>query len=414
MSAARADRADRVLSKAPRHWAIAGAHARAAPELAGGGIGAAFMMGTAAQALTEEEKDDRFGPECSSRSTSIGREMAEDLAGHHVESDDEGLPTPEVRAWEPERWEMVGKLQDAARNRGQVFVMRDRSDGNFVAVKHVPNSWIASSQAEFLEENPNEIEMPWADVWCLVALGESRFPYVCKLIGVFRTEMHTNIVTELASEGDLFTWSSSPSSEPAGFTREALHVPIAMQLLDAVTRLHGMSIVHGDLSLENVLLHRSSAGALPDVRLIDFGMSSTCRIRTRAVGKAAYQAPEMHSGLAYDGFQSDAFAVGVVLYTLLMKDYPWSSTQPGVCKGFSYFATRGFHAFIQKRTVRGTAMKAAQLLSEPFVQLLEGLLALDPLERHCLLPAAAAQGRKSVWQEPLVQYGCRFLVPSPV
>merc|ERR1719199_816037 len=95
-----------------------------------------------------------------------------------------------------------------------------------------------------------------------------------------------------------------------------------------------MHVVHRDISLENILL-TSSGKDNPSVKLIDFGMASTGRIfRNSPRGKASYEAPEMRNGGEYDAFLSDSFAAGVVVYGLLLKDYPWLSTKPGQCKRF--------------------------------------------------------------------------------
>lgn len=223
------------------------------------------------------------------------------------------------------------------------------------------------------------------------------------------------MVSDLASEGDLFSWCSVPSSHAPGLAREAVVLPFAMQILDAVQRLHALGIVHGDLSLENILLAHGLGSEAPRVQLIDFGMASTCRIRHRRVSKPSYQAPEMHSEpepLEYDGFQSDAFALGVVIYTLLMQDYPWVSTRPGVCKCFAFCRRFGFRDFVKKRSIRGGTTKVIQHMSEPFLRLLEGLLSPNPEKRFTLNedPRGEAGGRRSIWHEPLCEYGRRFLV----
>lgn len=81
-------------------------------------------------------------------------------------------------------------------------------------------------------------------------------------------------------------------------------MPLVVQLLDCVRRLHRASIVHGDLSMENILLTRCGPGGELAPRIIDFGMSSRSRFRSDFVGKSCYQAPEMHGGAVYDGFQA--------------------------------------------------------------------------------------------------------------
>merc|ERR1719330_505265 len=108
-------------------------------------------------------------------------------------------------------------------------------------------------------------------------------------------------------------------------------------------------------------------------------MTSTGRrFRNEVRGKASYQAPEVHDDKEYDGFLSDAFAVGVTIYATLMKDYPWLSTRPGGCKCFEFYRKYGLRAYLSKRKVRGTNLPIAHYMSEEVIQLLEGLTAIDP------------------------------------
>merc|ERR1719174_1232819 len=144
-------------------------------------------------------------------------------------------------------------------------------------------------------------------------------------------------------------------------------------------QLHEMGIAHRDLSLENVLLTQKACGDF-EVKIIDFGMASTQRMFEHCVrGKPSYQAPEMHIEEAHDSFLTDMFSVGVVLYTLFLKDYPWMATEPGKCKRFAYCQSKGFRAFCAKakpRSVTSASVKSG--FSEPMMELLEGMLALDP------------------------------------
>jgi len=114
--------------------------------------------------------------------------------------------------------------------------------------------------------------------------------------------------------------------------------------------------------------------------------------------KPSYQAPEMHAWKAYDSFLAESFSVGVLLYGLFVKEQPWLSTKPGVCINFQYAQAKGFRAFIKKRKVRGTDKRVMDVLSEPLVQLLEGMLASDPKER-LTFGEAEYLSQRSVWDE---------------
>jgi len=311
-----------------------------------------------------------------------------------------------VSPWEPGRFEFIRKLQNANRNQGQVNLMNDVRCDEPVAVKQMPNSWIRRSHPDFVIAHPSEKEMPWQDIGCLQFLNSLDFPYACTLMGVYRDDAHTYVVTSFANEGDLFSWCES-GVDP-GVEREVLVQPLAKQMMASLQQLHELSIVHGDVSLENILLSRLDDESLR-IRVIDFGMASTSRRsftgitrtrRTENEGKASYQAPELHTDKEHDAYLSDIFALGVTLYAVLTKDYPWLSTRPGGCKCFDYARKHGFRAYLVKRKLRNTNLVVADVVSEPLKQLLEGMLAFDPNQRLTLGEAVWPAWRRSVWDEP--------------
>lgn len=307
-------------------------------------------------------------------------------------------------AWDPERFELLKKIQDATRNRGQVLLMRDTTVDRLVAVKQMPSRWVRTCHSEFVIEHPSETEMPWQDLGCIQFLNDTGYPYACDLLGLFRDDVHTYVVTSFASEGDLFSWCEA-GVQP-GHERELVVQPLARQIMESVQQLHDFSIVHRDLSLENILLTKQDGSEELQVKIIDFSMASTSRRFHHCVrGKASYQAPELHTDQEYDAYLSDAFSLGVTLYALLLKDYPWLSTRPGGCKCFEYVKKHGFRSYLAKRKLRNSTAKIADFMSEPLKQLLEGLLALDPAERLTLGERAWGGSRRSVWDEPWMHSG---------
>mmetsp|Transcript_31529 Transcript_31529/g.104532 ORF Transcript_31529/g.104532 Transcript_31529/m.104532 type:complete len:430 (+) Transcript_31529:68-1357(+) len=300
----------------------------------------------------------------------------------------------DVQAWEPKNFRRIRKIADARASHGLVLQMIDSFTGKNVAVKQIPNSWICQRPEDFDQRHDSGEEQPWVDIGCAALLTSAAYQYACPLLGVFRDDQTTHIVTELAREGDLFSWCCRPQVSAPGPERETLVRALARQIMDSVRQLHDISIVHGDMSLQNILLSRPL-----EIQLIDFGKSSTSRFLSSGRRcKPSYEAPEMHTGEEFDGFLSDAFAVGVTLYALLCDDYPWLSTRPGRCKCFKYFHQNGFRAFIEKRRIR-TGAHVDKLLSEPVVALLSGLLDPDPAARLTLGESVwEGSGRRSVDQ----------------
>lgn len=280
--------------------------------------------------------------------------------------------------------------------------MHDVKNSRLVAVKQMPNDWVGNSHEEFVSQHPCETEHPWQDIGTTNFLGEVGYPYSCDLLGVFRDEEHTEVVTAFATNGDLYSWCQE-LHYPVGLEREMAIWPIAVQVLRATQQLHDLCIAHRDISMENVLLSESEGGAHV-AKIIDFGMASTARhIRHSRPGKPMYQAPELQTDLVCDAFLCDTFSLGVTLFSIAVQDYPWASTKPGICKCFAYFRKRGLRALLQKRRVRESSQRLIDVMSDSLVQLLEGLLCICPEERLTLGEQGWPQDRASVWTQPWVQ-----------
>mmetsp|Transcript_113854 Transcript_113854/g.226575 ORF Transcript_113854/g.226575 Transcript_113854/m.226575 type:complete len:597 (+) Transcript_113854:174-1964(+) len=309
-----------------------------------------------------------------------------------------------IKPWKP--GQLIRMLHSNPHTRTKVDLVRfSGSMPSKVVVKRMPNDWIEANQEEFERLHPHEREHPWHDLGILRHLNEIGYPFVCKLLWVFRDEDNTYVTSSLASEGDLHSWCRH-LSRPS-LSREGQLQPVARQVFSAVRWLHELGIAHRDLSLENVLLHRCygsgsvncevcagrecglccRCGRGVHVKLCDFAMCSMERSCTDGVrGKRSYQAPEMHlEETAYDPFLADAFALGVLLYAAAAQDYPWNSTVPEAgCDRFRYAQSVGFRKYLQLKRLRKTGPTMMQVFSEPLVTLLEGLMQMEPEKRLIL------------------------------
>lgn len=248
----------------------------------------------------------------------------------------------------------------------------------------------------------SEEPRPWvAELGRLALLNRLACPYTALFLGGLREPAALRVVAEPVADGDLFCWCRD-CPQCAGPQREALVLPLARQILDAVRVLHNLSVVHGNISPESILIADGVNGGPPQVKLASFEALPLGRTALRASGKPSYMAPEQHLGELHDGFLSDAFALGVVLYGMALFELPWVSTTPGGCKAFEYYRRCGFRALIARRKVFGQRAKVVECFSAPLVRILEGLLAFDPADRLTLgEDGAFLEGaRESVWEEP--------------
>ncbi|CAK0801003.1 unnamed protein product, partial [Prorocentrum cordatum] len=110
-----------------------------------------------------------------------------------------------VRPWEKGAFTAVRRLQEAERNHGRVDEMSYQ--GHHVAVKRMPNWWVEDDPRAFQRKHRHQLERPWVDVGIVAELQRAHYPYTCELIGIFRDDHCTYVVSSLASHGDMFMWA---------------------------------------------------------------------------------------------------------------------------------------------------------------------------------------------------------------
>lgn len=143
-----------------------------------------------------------------------------------------------------------------------------------------------------------------------------------------------DIILSYCSGGDLL----SAVTKRLGRLDQKLIQRIFAELVVAVKYLHENSIIHRDLKLENILLRFPLETIVSSIQnstlykqqnmtqLTDFGLckklvdGELCNARC---GSEDYVCPEILMGIPYDGFLSDTWALGVILYGLLEDRLPF-------------------------------------------------------------------------------------------
>lgn len=187
------------------------------------------------------------------------------------------------------------------------------------SVKRMPRAWTKAGFQQKYDEDCARLgvksscfvaENCWLDVGLTKYLDKQGVPFVCQPLGVFFSASETLIVSQFATEGDLFNFATG-GPFPGG-DRERWLCPLFKQIVHAVLWLHDRLIAHCDISMENILVTRDTEKGFLQVKLIDYCIATVGeRLIVGSRGKPSYQAPEMFAG-AYD--QADAFSLGVVLY----------------------------------------------------------------------------------------------------
>ncbi|CAM9183710.1 unnamed protein product [Chrysoparadoxa australica] len=171
---------------------------------------------------------------------------------------------------------------------------------------------------------------------------------------------------------------------------------MARQIISGTVYLHQMMLCHHDLSLENTIMDKEKV--TPSI--IDLGMSvlmpqgidhtgSMWRYLLQADnrgGKASYICPEVYKQLDYDGVACDAFALGSMLFLMLVGAPPWNVASR---------ADPRFKMLVWDRNVHELLERWGRPLSAEAVDLIQGLWTYDKYLR--LTPERALQ---HPWLQP--------------
>ena len=89
------------------------------------------------------------------------------------------------------------------------------------------------------------------------------------------------------------------------------------QIIDSIYTCHKHGISHRDLKLENYVIDKYY-----NLKLIDFGFSTTAITDNTACGTTMYVSPELSAGKVYDCKKNDIYSLGIMLYVLVYFSFP--------------------------------------------------------------------------------------------
>jgi serine/threonine protein kinase len=165
-------------------------------------------------------------------------------------------------------------------------------------------------------------------------------------------------------------------------------VRVMEQVLAALDEAHAQGIVHRDLKPGNIMLV-SRRGDPDFVKVCDFGIAKAQTSREGAgltmkglvCGTPEYMSPEQARGEEVDG-RSDLYAVGVILYQLVVGELPFTASSPvGILS-----------KHLAEAPVRPTLRRPGLSLPPLFERAILRALAKDPDER----PQTAEQMRREL------------------
>jgi serine/threonine protein kinase len=202
------------------------------------------------------------------------------------------------------RFHILGKVGQG--QFGRVFCAIDRSIGTLVALKDLDG--LRYPTKPFLRE-----------IAYLISL---RHPNIVSFQGMEHHQTGRYLVMDYCNGGTL-----RELMESGGIRGLRQGLRFILEILDGLDHAHDRGIVHCDIKPENILLNITASGWT--AKITDFGISrlvaeSDTRWQTGGgyTGSPAYMAPERFYG-KYSPV-SDLYAVGILLYELIVGDRPFS------------------------------------------------------------------------------------------
>lgn len=103
---------------------------------------------------------------------------------------------------------------------------------------------------------------------------------------------------------------------------------IFYEIVTVVERLHKRNIIHRDLKLGNIVLNKYTN----KIKITNFCLGKYLLNENDLLydqrGSPAYISPDVLCGKPYKGKPSDMWALGVVLYILLCRQFPFFESTP--------------------------------------------------------------------------------------
>lgn len=184
-------------------------------------------------------------------------------------------------------------------------------------------------------------------------------PHIIKLYQVMETKNMIYIVSEYASQGEIFDYIARHGRMTESGARRKF-----WQILSAVEYCHNRRVVHRDLKAENLLMDNGM-----NIKIADFGFSNYYSPGEQLAtwcGSPPYAAPEVFEGKKYTGPEIDIWSLGVVLYVLVCGALPFDGSS--------------LHT-LRDRVLSGR-FRIPYFMSSDCESLIRKMLVLDPTKRY--------------------------------
>jgi len=189
---------------------------------------------------------------------------------------------------------------------GDVFIGADTVTSDPVAIKRL--------HAHIVQENPSILDRFQREGQ---ALSQLNHPNIVKMLAAVQENDYHYLVMEYIGGGSLREMIDREKHMPV---KRVLN--IALDLADALTRAHRLSIIHRDIKPDNVLMKADGTPCLTDFGVAHMGDRTRLTQTGSVIGTYAYLSPEACNGMELDE-RADIWSFGVMLFEMLAGRPPF-------------------------------------------------------------------------------------------
>jgi serine/threonine protein kinase/tetratricopeptide (TPR) repeat protein len=189
---------------------------------------------------------------------------------------------------------------------GDVFIGADTVSGDPVAIKRL--------HPHIVQENPSILDRFQREGQ---ALSQLNHPNIVKMLAAVQENDYHYLVMEYIGGGSLRELIDREKRMPV---KRVLN--IALDLADALTRAHRLSIIHRDIKPDNVLMKADGTPCLTDFGVAHMGDRTRLTQTGSVIGTYAYLSPEACNGMELDE-RADIWSFGVMLFEMLAGRPPF-------------------------------------------------------------------------------------------
>ena len=199
----------------------------------------------------------------------------------------------------------------------EYMFIKDIGEGNFGKVKL--SKLIATNEKfaiKILNKEKLKAQTKSSSINEIEILSKLDHPNVIHVEKIVEDEINFYIIMEYCCDGELFDYIVK--SEKLDEIEASIFF---YQLIIGMEYIHKQNLAHRDLKPENLLLTKDHI-----LKIIDFGLchdfDGTKLLKTKC-GSPSYAAPEILKGFPYNGFKSDIWCCGIILYGMLCGYLPF-------------------------------------------------------------------------------------------